>query len=124
MIKRPPTKGSFKKGHKVNLGRKGSRSGSWKGGKEVYYKKQKEYLRNIRKSTIGALGGKCIVCGFSDQRALQIDHINGGGSQERKERNYMGNFHKHVLRSFLNNENKYQILCANCNWIKRFTNNE
>lgn len=80
---------------------------------------QKEYLRNVRASAIEALGGKCCLCGFEDVRALQIDHINGGGSIERKERGYVGNFHMHVLKSFLSKENKYQLLCANCNWIKR-----
>lgn len=71
-----------------------------------------------------ALGGKCVKCGFKDVRALQIDHINGGGSQERKERDFKMNFHKHVLESFIRKENKYQLLCANCNWIKRFENKE
>ena len=70
------------------------------------------------------MGGKCVRCGFSDPRALQIDHINGGGSKERKERGFNGNFHRHVLKSFINKENKYQLLCANCNWIKRVENNE
>jgi len=86
--------------------------------------KQKFYLRKIRSAALEALGGECIKCGFNDKRALQIDHINGGGSKERKKRNHTGTFHKHVLRSFLNKENKYQLLCANCNWIKRFENNE
>ena len=91
-----------------------------------YIKKgyQKLYLRKQRKAAIESLGGKCNRCGFSDERALQIDHINGDGAKERKERNFKGNFHKHVLESFLKQENKYQLLCANCNWIKRVENNE
>lgn len=87
-------------------------------------KNQKEYLQRIRKAVVDALGGKCVRCGFSDPRALQIDHVNGGGSKERKERGFSSNFHKHVLRSFINKEGKYQLLCANCNWIKRFEGNE
>lgn len=85
---------------------------------------QREYLRNLRKLVIFTLGNKCIRCGFNDIRALQIDHINGGGSKERKEKGFTKEFHKHVIESFLNNEYKYQLLCANCNWIKRFENNE
>ena len=85
---------------------------------------QKQYLRNLRKATIEALGGKCIKCGFSDTRALQIDHINGGGSKERKNKTFKGIFHRNVIKSFLIQENKYQLLCANCNWIKRYDNNE
>ena len=86
--------------------------------------KQRDYLRNERMAVVEALGRKCVDCGFEDVRALQIDHVGGGGSKERKERPYKGSFHKHVLRSFLNNEKRYQLLCANCNWIKRSVNNE
>ena len=54
---------------------------------------------------------------------LQIDHINGGGVKELKKVN--GTEHtKKVIRSVLNKENKYQLLCANCNWIKRVLNKE
>ncbi len=125
--------GDHNKGKKIkkfsNSGQfgKGLRRGNWKGGISVGENKKnysKEYIRRSRVATLQALGGKCLVCGFNDQRALQIDHINGGGSKERKECNFSKSFHKHVLISFLNKENKYQLLCANCNWIKRFEKNE
>ena len=87
-------------------------------------KSQKEYLRNQRNAAIEILGNVCVRCGFGDRRAIQIDHINGGGSKERKERKYKGNFYKNVINSVLSEENKYQLLCANCNWIKRYENNE
>lgn len=68
-----------------------------------------------------ALGGKCGRCGFRDTRALQIDHINGGGSRENKgSRNY----YRRVTESVIEGEGKYQLLCANCNWIKRAENKE
>lgn len=85
---------------------------------------QKEYRRRMRLAVIEGLGSKCNKCGFNDMRALQIDHINGGGSKERKELGFHGQFHRQVLKSFLARENKYQLLCANCNWIKRFENDE
>ena len=81
-------------------------------------KRKKEEIHTL-------LGNKCVKCGFDDNRALQIDHINGGGYTERKE--YSKNpskYYKNILDSILNKENKYQLLCANCNWIKRFENNE
>lgn len=117
---------------KMRLSHKGQIA--WNKGKKMEYKPRKskfgirpspkEYLQYIRNSVLEALGGKCIKCGFIDKRALQIDHINGGGSKERKTREYKGSFHSNVLRSFLNKENKYQLLCANCNWIKRSENKE
>ena len=72
---------------------------------------------------LGKMGGKCIKCGFDDYRALQIDHINGRGCRERKESGYSSNYQ--VLKDILNGKTeKYQLLCANCNWIKRWENNE
>ena len=35
--------------------------------------------RKIRNEAIQAYGGKCCRCGFSDPRALQIDHKEGSG---------------------------------------------
>ena len=79
---------------------------------------QKRYHAKNREKLFSALGATCKNCGFSDIRALQIDHINGGGIKERRTINTK-DFHRVVLKSVINNENKYQLLCANCNWIKR-----
>ena len=118
MTNRKATAGSVKEGQN------GAAHPAWKGGISIYRTSQKEYLRKLRMEAIEALGTVCVKCGFSDIRALQIDHVNGDGSKERKARKYKGNFHAHVLKSFLAGENKYQLLCANCNWIKRVENNE
>ena len=79
---------SFKIGHKINFGRIGCLSSAWKGGitkdRKVY---QKTYWQEQRKEMIKLLGNTCIKCGFSDIRALQVDHINGGGSNERNLKN-------------------------------------
>ncbi len=79
--------------------------------------------REYRLIAIGKLGGKCKRCGNNDYRVLQIDHINGGGSKERLAIGYKGNYS--TLREVINGKTKkYQLLCANCNWIKRYENNE
>jgi len=79
----------------------------------------RNYYRQRRIDTIGAMGGSCFQCGFADRRALQIDHVNGGGTQERKKLSYMQQ-HKRALEF----PEEYQLLCANCNWIKKTENNE
>lgn len=95
-----------------------------------YYEKIKERVRiysqkkysGRRKRIIDALGGKCIRCGFTDIRALQIDHVNGHGGRERKS---TINFsHDRYERMIMENKDRYQILCANCNWIKRVEKGE
>lgn len=79
--------------------------------------------KKLRRLIIEKLGGRCCKCGFDDARALQIDHVHGGGSKERRliGRGNGATFYKKVLAD---TENKYQLLCANCNWIKRYENKE
>lgn len=62
----------------------------------------------------------CARCGFSDFRALQLDHVLGDGGKERAGR-------KKINRAIVRGQidiSRYQVLCANCNWIKRYENNE
>jgi hypothetical protein len=78
-------------------------------------------IQRVRKGIIAMLGGKCVRCGFSDYRALQIDHVNSDGALERAK--FGGSatirFYLRVADSFTKGENRYQLLCCNCNWIKR-----
>lgn len=85
--------------------------------KECRAKKVSENHNKKRKFIIDKLGGKCIKCGFNDYRALQIDHIHGGGRKERKEVIFNNEY-------ILKHKDKYQILCANCNTIKKIENFE
>jgi hypothetical protein len=75
----------------------------------------------LRDRALKLLGQKCawINCEWTDVRALQFDHINGGGHQERK-------LHSEgwVAARILEGSKDYQILCANHNWIKRTENKE
>ena len=75
----------------------------------------------VKKQIYDTLGRICAKCGMIDLRCLQIDHIHGNGYQARKnptvQRNYYYN-HVDRIRADL------QILCSNCNWIKRYENNE
>ncbi len=75
--------------------------------------------RQVRQRVLKILGDKCIRCGFDDERALQVDHIDGGGTQERKTRGTMA-----IYYLVLKDSTPYQLLCANCNWIKRWENDE
>jgi hypothetical protein len=91
----------------------------------TYFQKREwttKYNARLRKAALDVLGGKCIKCGFSDIRALQVDHVNGGGTKDKKKTTHT--YFKIVVESFLKGENKYQLLCANCNWIKRYENKE
>jgi len=77
-----------------------------------------------RMAIITKLGGKCVRCGFTDWRALQVDHINGGGTKERRRAVSMRSYYKAVLASAEAQAGEYQLLCANCNQIKRYEDGE
>jgi hypothetical protein len=87
--------------------------------REDMLREKREYNRKARLAVMAALGGKCVKCGFSDARALQIDHVNNDGSSERNKAN-TAVYYKKVIESFFKGEKKYQLMCCNCNWIKRF----
>lgn len=81
----------------------------------------KDKLEGIKEKIFDKLGHSCSRCGFEDKRALCIDHINGGGYKELKSGLSVFSYYKKVLSD---TDNTYQILCHNCNWIKRHENNE
>lgn len=88
----------------------------------------KRYRINLKKFVIESLGGVCKVCGFSDVRALQIDHVNGGGSRHREKFKSKPTLYLNSIKKDINKggdfKAKYQILCANCNWIKFYEKKE
>jgi len=81
-----------------------------------------EFNRLVRLAVIRLLGDKCCRCGFSDWRALQADHVIASTRESRRYDVYR--LYLDVKKSIRENTNKYQCLCANCNWIKRYENNE
>jgi ribosomal protein L36 len=101
---------------------------------KLYYQKNKDRIKsrtrtrskNIKIEVITHYGnGKCacVKCGFSDIRALTIDHIIGNGNDHRKTNDIRGDHIYQWLRK--NNMPKgYQTLCMNCQLIKRLENKE
>ena len=85
----------------------------------------KAWAHGIRSVVLARFGNRCVRCGFSDPRALQIDHINGNGRKDVKRYGSQTTFIR-ALANMPDRElySRYQLLCANCNWIKRFENEE
>jgi 5-methylcytosine-specific restriction endonuclease McrA len=77
-----------------------------------------KYYHKTREEITSLLGGKCCRCGFSDPRALQIDHIDGGGKRHRAEHSNA----RMVYKDMLTHPEDFQLLCANCNQIKKIEN--
>ena len=85
--------------------------------KKTRYKAMKIRIQQI-------LGGKCDYCGMTDHRCLQIDHVNGGGRRDKRNFDSVEAYFREVQRSVSAKEGKYQLLCANCNCIKRYEKDE
>lgn len=87
--------------------------------------KQSVYNRRIRAALLVALGGKCVSCGIVDARVLQVDHVAGDGYEDRRLMKQRGTaMYKTQLQRVLDGYTGYQLLCANCNWIKRHERGE
>ena len=90
--------------------------------RKLYPEKKRLLVRNswnkLRLKVFEALGHKCKRCGFTDKRALQVDHPNGGGNAEARRLDRAGNGGGwRLMKLVIANPLKYRILCANCNVI-------
>jgi hypothetical protein len=84
---------------------------------------QRARRQKLKEQIFDLLGRQCVVCGYdTDIRALQIDHVNGGGTRHRKSFPSMTAYYEHILASGTSGE--FQTLCANCNQIKRYEQGE
>lgn len=93
--------------------------------KECRYQYNHDYYEKIKNEVFDLLGGKCVQCGFSDRRILQIDHVHGHGNKDYKGFRGMGpSYLLHVLERIKNGSKDYQLLCPNHNWLKRVENKE
>jgi hypothetical protein len=91
---------------------------------------KREYREKIKLRAFEVLGGprcsnpNCLVPGgCSDIRTLQVDHKQGGGHKEITKISTRGIYWK-IIKNPEEARKIYQVLCANCNWIKRHENGE
>jgi hypothetical protein len=71
----------------------------------------RRYRKNVRTKALARLGNACVLCGFDNPLALELDHIEPLHGQPR--------FRQSKVAKLINEgSTAYQILCANCNTIK------
>jgi hypothetical protein len=93
-------------------------------GRIEYYKQNKEECKRkvrekrvlLHKAVYDYYGPNCRCCDESESTFLQIDHINNDGYKHRKE------IGPDLIKWLVKNDfpEGFQVLCANCNWSKRF----
>jgi acyl-CoA thioesterase len=79
-----------------------------------------KYNHKVKELVFSHYGKKCVLCGFSDMRALSIDHTNGDGAKHRKEVGGSGTG-KRIYSWLVKNNypDNFRTLCMNCQWIER-----
>jgi predicted nucleic acid-binding Zn ribbon protein len=76
------------------------------------------HRQKMRALALAAMGGKCMRCGFDDERCLHFDHRiplhRGKNGMDRK-----AHTSDRTYRAVLNGDHStYELLCANCHAIK------
>lgn len=93
---------------------------------DIVSKLHRKYNQKYKDLAFALLGNKCsnpncpIPQEKMDIRCLQIDHINNDGNRANREGGRHGGYYHNVVRSIEKGEHKYQLLCAYCNWLKRY----
>ena len=81
-----------------------------------YRAQSRQAKRRLREKLHFIYGASCVLCGFSDIRALTLDHVLKNGSAERTRLGERGVY----LRALLpEHRHEYRTLCMNCQFIVR-----
>ena len=83
----------------------------WRRTEEVKLKRRQSN-RHIRERLFAGYGGQCVCCGEKQFEFLALDHVEGGGRQERKTKSTQQIALQAIRENF---PSKYRILCHNCN---------
>lgn len=85
-----------------------------------------------RDQIIEFFGGRCMnpdcrwknvdgTLGCNDPRLFQIDHVLDDGFIDKWKRKNAALYYTKILQEIREGSKRYQLLCANCNWMKRST---
>lgn len=80
---------------------------------------QSEDYHGCRLALFSILGFVCVGCGCVDHRVLEFDHVHNDGGEDRRRFNGMRSFYVHYAKHPEEAASKLQVLCRNCNWLKR-----
>jgi len=88
----------------------------------------KQYNQRLRRQFIEAYGGRCSCCGESEFRFLTMEHINGGGNDERKRYSKLNKSTGPGVLAIITRlrregwpQGRYTVLCWNCNMARAYS---
>ena len=80
--------------------------------------KHQRYRHSVKARAIAMLGGRCSVCGFSDERALRLCHRTppqrGRHGLSKRSRSSV---ESHIAVAVHGEGKEFRLLCANCSSI-------
>ena len=85
-----------------------------RGGRETIKVSSKILRDKLKEEVLQHYGGVCACCGIIESAFLSIDHVNGGGTKQRKALGFGGSAFYTWLRKMGFPEG-FQVLCHNCN---------
>ena len=89
---------------------------------KIYYRRRKGMLK-ARIALLNILGWSCVKCGYNeDFRALCFDHIRDDGKEDRKIHYNSYGFYRFYRDNPNLAKSNLQVLCCNCNNIKKYDN--
>jgi hypothetical protein len=75
------------------------------------------WYKKLREAVLDKFDRKCGACGYdADPRPLQVDHVEGGGSAERRAKVAVYQIYQ---RALADTKGEFRLLCANCNIIHK-----
>ena len=83
---------------------------------EKYREQSRRAKYRLREKLAEVFGRLCVICGFSDTRALTLDHILNNGAEERREIGERGVYYRALKPK---HQHEYRVLCMNCQFITR-----
>jgi hypothetical protein len=83
----------------------------------------RDYNQKCRLEVLALYGSKCCRCGFTDIRALQLDHKECFVTKNRTYADSGIALYRAILNG-TKNKRDFQCLCANCNIIKKHEEKE
>lgn len=89
--------------------------GHWNRREGERYERRRLGYWTRKLALVSALGGKCLHCGISDPRVLDIDHIDASKKNKPAHRGYPTPIRLTLWAKEMGN---LQLLCANCHRIK------
>lgn len=74
---------------------------------------QKRSRQKIRRTVLAAYGNRCQCCGEQREEFLAIDHVEGGGAEQRRSIRSSTDLCRWLIKNGF--PEKFRILCHNCN---------